>query len=132
MISQDLATHVPKMIEDLFKQHMESITSNVFLSSKASIASIFDLQHQLYMKMKRNIQSQIDDFVIWGGLQDKFGTSLVSPSTCRPHASRHHDHGDYRHDNPKGGKILRSTTLALVLLSLSEENKNIDGFGFVS
>ncbi|GKA44427.1 hypothetical protein Tco_0737151 [Tanacetum coccineum] len=143
MISQDLATHVPKMIEDLFKQHMESITSN----------------------MKRNIQSQIDDFVIWGGLQDKFGTSLVSPSTCRPHASRHRDHGDYPHDNPKGGKILRSTSLALVLLDIefiaeiqgykslnrldqslkakglmlskmeispSEENKNIAGFGFVS
>ncbi|GKD90105.1 hypothetical protein Tco_1365612, partial [Tanacetum coccineum] len=43
-----------------------------------------------------------------------------------------HDRGDYRHDNPKGGKILRSTSLALVLLSPSEENKNIDGFGFVS
>ncbi|GJR15754.1 hypothetical protein Tco_0798406 [Tanacetum coccineum] len=28
IISQDLATRVPKMFEDLFKQHMQSITSN--------------------------------------------------------------------------------------------------------
>ncbi|GJT03087.1 hypothetical protein Tco_0824256 [Tanacetum coccineum] len=104
IISQDLATRVPKMFEDLFKQHMESIASNVRSSSKASIASIYDLQHRLYMKMKRNIQSQIDDSVIWGELQDKFGTYLVSPSTCRPHVSRHRNQDDHLNDNPEGEK----------------------------
>ncbi|GJY52544.1 hypothetical protein Tco_0443391 [Tanacetum coccineum] len=102
IISQDLATRVPKMIEELFKQHMKSTTSNVCSSSKASIASIFDLQRRL--KMRLNVQSQIDDSVIWGGLQDKFGMSSVSPSTCRPHASRHRDQDDHLDDNPKGEK----------------------------
>ncbi|GKD63960.1 hypothetical protein Tco_1306068, partial [Tanacetum coccineum] len=47
-----LATRVPKMIEDIFKQHMEFAASNVHSSSKASIDSISDLQHHWYMKMK--------------------------------------------------------------------------------
>ncbi|GKE00277.1 hypothetical protein Tco_1388260, partial [Tanacetum coccineum] len=104
IISQYLATRVPKMIEDLFKQHMESAASNVHSSSKASIASISDLQHRWYMKMKRNIQSQIDDSVIWGGLEDNFGKSSFSPSTYRPHASCHLDQDDHLDDNPEEEK----------------------------
>ncbi|GJX48917.1 hypothetical protein Tco_0275762 [Tanacetum coccineum] len=45
IISRDLATRVPKMIEDLFKQHIKSIASHVHSSSKDSIASISDLKH---------------------------------------------------------------------------------------
>nr|GEV14995.1 hypothetical protein [Tanacetum cinerariifolium] len=68
IISRELATCVPNIIEDIFKEHMESIASNVRSSSNESIAFIFDLQHCLYLKMKKNTQSQIDDFVIWRGL----------------------------------------------------------------
>ncbi|GJX55091.1 hypothetical protein Tco_0284988 [Tanacetum coccineum] len=38
IFSQELATSVSKMIEDLFKEHMESIASNVYSSLKDSIA----------------------------------------------------------------------------------------------
>ncbi|GJU49633.1 hypothetical protein Tco_1219188 [Tanacetum coccineum] len=54
IISQDLATRIPKTIEELFKHHMESTISNVRSSSKASIASISGLQHRLYMKTRQN------------------------------------------------------------------------------
>nr|GEY98950.1 hypothetical protein [Tanacetum cinerariifolium] len=104
IISQDLATRVPKVIEELLKQHMESTTSNVRSSSKTLITSISDLQCQLYMNMRQNVQSQIDDSVIWEGLQDNFGMSLVLPSTCRPHASCHRDQDDHPDDNPEGEK----------------------------
>nr|GEZ82769.1 hypothetical protein [Tanacetum cinerariifolium] len=103
IISQDLATRVPNMIEDLFKEHMEYPTSNDRSSSKNSIA-IPDLKHRLYMKMKRSIQSLIDDSVIRGGLQDKFGMSSLLPSTCRSYASRYHDQDDHPNDNPEGEK----------------------------
>nr|GEX86049.1 copia protein [Tanacetum cinerariifolium] len=82
IISQYLATCVPKTIEELFKQYMVSTTSNVCSSSKASIASIFDLQR----------------------LQDKFRMYSVLPSTCKPHAFRHRDQDGHLDDNPRGEK----------------------------
>ncbi|GKF46178.1 hypothetical protein Tco_0135980 [Tanacetum coccineum] len=80
IISRELATRVPKMIEDLFKEHMEFTSSNVRSSSKDSIAYISDLQDQ------------------------KFGKSLASPFTCIPQASYHHDQDDHQDDNHEGEK----------------------------
>ncbi|GJU29029.1 retrovirus-related pol polyprotein from transposon TNT 1-94 [Tanacetum coccineum] len=62
IIFQDSATRVSKMIEELFKQHMESTTSNVYSSSKALIASISDLQRRLpHASRHRDQDDHLDD-----------------------------------------------------------------------
>nr|GEX39459.1 hypothetical protein [Tanacetum cinerariifolium] len=54
MISKEFATHGLKMVEELFRKHMQNKNVNLYPSTSSSTAkkSSVDLQHQLYLNMK--------------------------------------------------------------------------------
>nr|GEV01302.1 hypothetical protein [Tanacetum cinerariifolium] len=60
LISQEFATHAPIIIGELFKSHMLNIVLNLFptTSSPTATTSTADLQHQLYLTMKTNLQDK--------------------------------------------------------------------------
>ncbi|GJZ65544.1 hypothetical protein Tco_0622240 [Tanacetum coccineum] len=60
MIAKEFATHGPKMIEELFRRHMQNTTLNLYPKTSTSTAgkSFADLQHQLYLIMKSKPQDQ--------------------------------------------------------------------------
>ncbi|GJX91872.1 hypothetical protein Tco_0345198 [Tanacetum coccineum] len=74
MITKEFATHGPKMIEELFRKHMQNTTLNLYptTSSSAARKSSADLQHQLYLNMKSNPQDQAADPELWEILKAKF------------------------------------------------------------
>ncbi|GJT77940.1 probable LRR receptor-like serine/threonine-protein kinase [Tanacetum coccineum] len=74
MVSKAFAAHAPKMIEELFRQHMQNTTLNLYPKSRSSTAtkSFVDLQQQLYQTMKEKPQDQAADLEIWESLKAKF------------------------------------------------------------
>ncbi|GJR64867.1 hypothetical protein Tco_0010932 [Tanacetum coccineum] len=74
LISNELATHVPKIFEELFQKHMQNTTLNLYPTTSSSNAEISttDLQHQLYLKMKLSPQDQAADPELWEILKTKF------------------------------------------------------------
>ncbi|GJS43503.1 hypothetical protein Tco_0568546 [Tanacetum coccineum] len=58
LIFKEFATHGPKMIEELFKKHMQNTTLNLYPTTSSSTA---DLQQQLYLNMKSKTQDQTAD-----------------------------------------------------------------------
>ncbi|GKF46197.1 hypothetical protein Tco_0135999 [Tanacetum coccineum] len=75
---------VPRMINDAVKQDREISTSNVPDTSTATITTT-DLQHQLYLKMKSNLQAQVANPDMWDILKKKFEKFSASASSCRVH-----------------------------------------------
>ncbi|GJR58902.1 hypothetical protein Tco_1501064 [Tanacetum coccineum] len=71
--SLKFATHGPKLIEELFRKHMQNTTLNLYFKTKSSTAttSFVDLQQQLYLTMKTNPQDQAADPEIWEILKAK-------------------------------------------------------------
>ncbi|GJR06341.1 hypothetical protein Tco_0529325 [Tanacetum coccineum] len=74
MVSKEFAVHGPKMIEELFRQHMQNTTLNLYPKPSSSNAkkSSADLQQQLYQTMKAKPQDQVVDLEIWEILKAKF------------------------------------------------------------
>ncbi|GKB53391.1 hypothetical protein Tco_0904144 [Tanacetum coccineum] len=87
---------VATIIEDRDAFHLElpdlvhpTITTSTETTSSA------DLQQQLYLKMKRSLQYQANDPVLWEVLKRKFKKSSTSNTSCRDdniHSQRHDDH----------------------------------------
>ncbi|GJV57924.1 hypothetical protein Tco_1458929 [Tanacetum coccineum] len=61
LVFQEWAAHTPQMIKEVFRTYMQNDVLNMHPTLSASNASILDLQHQLYMKMKSDLQSQTVD-----------------------------------------------------------------------
>ncbi|GJW42532.1 hypothetical protein Tco_0071331 [Tanacetum coccineum] len=63
MIAKEFATHGPKMIEELFRKHMQHTTLNLYPTTSSSTAgkSSAGLQYHLYLNMKTNPQDQAAD-----------------------------------------------------------------------
>ncbi|GJZ75074.1 hypothetical protein Tco_0639539 [Tanacetum coccineum] len=74
MVSKEFAAHGPKVIEDLFRQHMHHTSLNLYpkTSSSSTTNSSADLQQQLYKNMKAKPQDQAVDPEIWEILKAKF------------------------------------------------------------
>ncbi|GJT43166.1 hypothetical protein Tco_0951881, partial [Tanacetum coccineum] len=72
MVSKEFATHGPKLIEELFRKHMQNTTLNLYPKTKSSTAttSYADLQ-QLYLSMKTKHQDQAANPEIWEILKAK-------------------------------------------------------------
>ncbi|GKA55002.1 hypothetical protein Tco_0753951 [Tanacetum coccineum] len=70
-VSKEFAAHRPKMIEELFRQHMHNTTLNLYPKKSSSNAtkSYVDLQQQLYLTMKAKPQDQAADPEIWENLK---------------------------------------------------------------
>ncbi|GJU51669.1 hypothetical protein Tco_1221224 [Tanacetum coccineum] len=81
---------VATIIEDRvsFRIHPTTTTSTETISSA-------DLQQKLYLKMKKSLQDQANDPVLWEVLKHKFKKSSTSNTSCRDddiHSQRHDDH----------------------------------------
>ncbi|GJU85347.1 hypothetical protein Tco_1292893 [Tanacetum coccineum] len=63
MISEEFATHGLKMIEELFRKHMQNTTLNLYPTTSSSTArkSTAGLQQQLYLNIKSKPQDQVVD-----------------------------------------------------------------------
>ncbi|GJX28823.1 hypothetical protein Tco_0236902 [Tanacetum coccineum] len=77
IVPDKFAAHGPKMIEQLFHQHMQNTTLNLYPTTSSSNAkkSSADLQQQLYLSMKSKPQDQAADPEIWEILKAKFEKS---------------------------------------------------------
>ncbi|GJZ41845.1 hypothetical protein Tco_0588731 [Tanacetum coccineum] len=74
MVSKEFAAHAPKMIKELFRQHMQNTTLNLYPKSHSLTVttSSADLQQQLYHTIKAKPQDQAADLKIWESLKAKF------------------------------------------------------------
>ncbi|GJT34191.1 hypothetical protein Tco_0924610 [Tanacetum coccineum] len=74
LISKEFSTHGPKMIEELFRKHMQNITLNLYPTTISSTAktSTTDLQHRLCLNMKSKPQDQATGLQLWEILKAKF------------------------------------------------------------
>ncbi|GJX48482.1 hypothetical protein Tco_0273672 [Tanacetum coccineum] len=67
MVYKEFAAYRPKLIEELFRKHMQNTTLNLYPKTKSSTAttSSADLQQQLYLSIKTKPQDQAADPEIW-------------------------------------------------------------------
>ncbi|GJY15094.1 hypothetical protein Tco_0385516 [Tanacetum coccineum] len=67
LVSQEFNTQAPKIIEDLFKNYIQSNVIQVHPTTTTSTKTISsaDLQQQLYFKMKRSLQDRANDPALW-------------------------------------------------------------------
>ncbi|GKD90160.1 hypothetical protein Tco_1365667 [Tanacetum coccineum] len=72
-----------------------------------------DLQHQLYLKMKLDLQDQVVDPELWDVLKRKFEKSSASTSSCRDDAFRKRDHDEHQGEKSvKRQKISKGSKFA--------------------
>ncbi|GKB62207.1 putative reverse transcriptase domain-containing protein, partial [Tanacetum coccineum] len=67
LVSQEFVAQAPKIIEELFKNYVQSnvIQVHPITTTSTETTSTADLQQQLYLKMKRSLQDQANDPVLW-------------------------------------------------------------------
>nr|GFD61317.1 hypothetical protein [Tanacetum cinerariifolium] len=60
LISKEFTDNAPKMIEELYQTYIQNNVVTVYHATRSSTVtpSFADLQHQLYLKMKRSLQDQ--------------------------------------------------------------------------
>ncbi|GJT59170.1 hypothetical protein Tco_1002703 [Tanacetum coccineum] len=77
LILKEFATHGPKMIEELFRKHIQNTALNLYPTTSSSTTEISttDLQYQLYLNMKSKSQDQAADPELWEILRTKFEKS---------------------------------------------------------
>ncbi|GKB70611.1 hypothetical protein Tco_0932023 [Tanacetum coccineum] len=83
MISQEFAAHAPHIIEELFKNYMKNTDLNVHPTTSTFTTTTSDLEQQLYLKMKSDLQSQVVDPELWNALKTKYEKSSTSTDSCR-------------------------------------------------
>ncbi|GJX34142.1 hypothetical protein Tco_0245699 [Tanacetum coccineum] len=89
------------IIEELFQIHMKNnvITIHHTTSISTVTTTTADLQHQLFVKMKSNLQDQVADPELWDVLKRKFEKSLTASAPYRIDAFHKRDHDDYQEDD---------------------------------
>ncbi|GJR47650.1 hypothetical protein Tco_1315753 [Tanacetum coccineum] len=111
-VSQEFKTHARKIITKLFEYFVQSnvIYVHPTTSSSNPTDSSANLQYQLYLKMKRNLQDQADNITLWEALRHKFENSSTSNTSCRED-DFHSYHDEHQDDDapPEGEKILKSS-----------------------
>ncbi|GJQ96110.1 hypothetical protein Tco_0007249, partial [Tanacetum coccineum] len=85
LVSQEFNAQAPNIIEELFKNYVQSNVIQVYPTTTTSTEtpSSADLQQQLYFKMKRSLQDQANDPALWEVLKCKFEKSSTSNTSCR-------------------------------------------------
>ncbi|GJR56381.1 hypothetical protein Tco_1406902 [Tanacetum coccineum] len=107
LVFQEFNAQAPKIIEDLFNNYVQSNVIKVHPTTTTSTktTSLADLQHQLYLKMKRSLQDQANDLALWEVLKCKFEKSSTFNTFCRD-CDIHSHHDDHQEDDapPEGEK----------------------------
>nr|GEY77856.1 hypothetical protein [Tanacetum cinerariifolium] len=78
LILQEFDAHAPKIIKELFRIHIQNTVLNVHPTTSTSTTTTSDLQQQLYLKRKSNLQAQVADLDLWDVLKAKFEKSSTS------------------------------------------------------
>ncbi|GKE35971.1 hypothetical protein Tco_1455293, partial [Tanacetum coccineum] len=85
LISKEFDAQAPQIIEELFKNYVQNNVIQVHptISTSVEPTSSADLQQQLYLKMKSNLQDQANDLELWdvlkrGEKSEKYKTSKSS------------------------------------------------------
>ncbi|GJZ15986.1 hypothetical protein Tco_0551663 [Tanacetum coccineum] len=109
-ISKEFKAHALAIIEELFKNHVQSNFIHVHPTTNTSTKteSSANLQYQLYLKMKRNLQDRADDIALWEALRRKFEKSSTSNTSCREDDFHSH-HDEHKDDDapPEGEKRVK-------------------------
>ncbi|GKA23861.1 hypothetical protein Tco_0709894, partial [Tanacetum coccineum] len=110
-ITEKATNDAPQIIEELFKSYVSNNVIQVHptISTTTSTTSSTDLQQQLYLKLKSNIQDQAADLELWDVLKRKFEKYYTLTTSCRDDAFRLKHHDDHQEDEAppeKGGIYL--------------------------
>nr|GEV03793.1 hypothetical protein [Tanacetum cinerariifolium] len=97
LVSKEFDAQAPKIIEDLFKHYIQSNVIQVHPTSSTSTntTSSADLQQQLYLKMKSNLQDEANNLALWDVLKRKLERSSTSNTSCMNddfHSQHYDDH----------------------------------------
>ncbi|GJU82497.1 hypothetical protein Tco_1284862 [Tanacetum coccineum] len=107
LVSQEFNAQAPKIIEEIFKNYVQSNVIQVHPTTITSTetSSSADLQQQLYFKMKKVFKIKLMIQHCGGVLKHKFEKSSTSNTSCRDDAIHSH-HDDHQEDDapPKGRK----------------------------
>ncbi|GJY59583.1 hypothetical protein Tco_0459475 [Tanacetum coccineum] len=94
--------NLPRIVANAVKKERESSKDvntvlNVHPTISASITTTTtcDLQYQLYLKMKTDLQAQVADPELWDVLRAKFKKSSASAGSCRDNDFLKCDHDGY-------------------------------------
>ncbi|GJZ81876.1 hypothetical protein Tco_0646870 [Tanacetum coccineum] len=100
LVSQEFNAQAPKIIEELFKNYIQSNVIQIHPTTITSTetTSSADLQQQLYFKMERSLQNRANDPALWEVLKHKSEKSLTSNTSCREDEIRSH-HDDHQEDD---------------------------------
>ncbi|GJS13013.1 hypothetical protein Tco_0407485 [Tanacetum coccineum] len=93
-------------------------------TSTSTVAKTTDLQHQIFLKMKSNLQDQVDDPEVWDVLKCKFEKSSASSGPYRTDAFRKRDHDDHQEDDapPEGEKRVKRQKISKGSKSTSDSS----------
>ncbi|GKE34026.1 hypothetical protein Tco_1453348, partial [Tanacetum coccineum] len=127
---------VPQISENEFKVHASAIIAEIYknpvqsnvihvhptITTSTETESSVDLQYQLYLKMKRNLQDRADNIALWEALKSKFEKTSTSNTSCRVD-DFHSYHDEHQDDDapPKGEKIVKRS-------KVSKSSKSARGF----
>ncbi|GJW43484.1 hypothetical protein Tco_0072283 [Tanacetum coccineum] len=82
-----------------FQAENNVIQVHPITSTSNSTTTFADLQQQLYLKMKSNLQDQANDPELWEVLKRKFEKSSTLNTFCRDDAFRTQHHDDHQEDD---------------------------------
>ncbi|GKD49204.1 hypothetical protein Tco_1278180, partial [Tanacetum coccineum] len=99
LILPEFVARAPLIIEELFRIYMQNKVINGHPTTSTSTATIFDLQQQLYLKMKSDLQAQVDDPELWDVLKAKFKKSSALVGSCRDDAFLKRNHDEHQGDD---------------------------------
>ncbi|GKB33333.1 hypothetical protein Tco_0872734 [Tanacetum coccineum] len=112
LVSQEFNAHAPAIIEELFKNYVQSNVVYVHPTTTTSTKtkSSATLQYQLYLKMKRSLQDRADDIALWEELRRKFENFSPFNTSCMEDDfhSQHDEHQDDDAPPERGEKSKKS------------------------
>nr|GEU40108.1 hypothetical protein [Tanacetum cinerariifolium] len=90
-VSQEFKAHALAIIKELFKNHVQFNVIHVHPTTTTSTEkeSTGNLQYQLYLKMKRNLQDRSDDIALWEALRLKRSKESKRSKSAKGSSSKH-------------------------------------------
>ncbi|GJZ84490.1 hypothetical protein Tco_0649829 [Tanacetum coccineum] len=81
LVTQEIASTAPQQFEAFLQRYMQNHVLSFQPSSSST--SIHDLQHQLYLKMKDDPQSQAANHDMWNILKEKIEINSAPFDSCK-------------------------------------------------
>ncbi|GJY33878.1 ribonuclease H-like domain-containing protein, partial [Tanacetum coccineum] len=133
-VSKEFKAHAPAIIEELFKNNVQSNVIHVHPTTTTSTKtkSSIDLRYQLYLKMKRNIQDRADDIALWEALRRKFEKSSTSNTSCREDDFHSHHDDDAPPEGEERVKRSKTTKRSKSARGSSSKHSRKDSTTYVS